>query len=158
MTRSQGAVQRKRFFCAAALCLFRCFHRRLLEASELQSEAQVYEYSVRGKKKRGNRFKCCASDAGCRQSNSPTRFSFVIPVAQNPSTLPTVLLSVCAHVQAGGENRIVGLRMQAQRPLANGDGKDRISHSQDEDGRRRKERRVDYKVMRRGDTTDREQE
>lgn len=57
------------------------------------------------------------------------------------------------------EGRIVGLRMQAQRPLANGGGKDRISHSQDEDGgQRRKERRVDYKVMRRGDTTDREQE
>lgn len=56
------------------------------------------------------------------------------------------------------EGRIVGLRMQAQRPLADGDGKDRISHSLDEDGWRRKERRVDYKVMRRGDTTDREQE
>lgn len=96
MTRSQGAVQRKPLFCAAALCLFRCFHRCLLEASELQSEAQVYEYSVRGKNKKGNRFKCCASDAGCRQSNSPTRFSIVIPVAQNSSTLLTVLLSVCA--------------------------------------------------------------
>lgn len=99
MTRSQGAVQRKRLFCAAALCLFRCFHRRLLEASELQSEAQVYEYSVRGKKKKGNRFKCCASDAGCRQSNSPTRFSFVIPVRTklfNAAYCPSFCLCSCA--------------------------------------------------------------
>lgn len=54
------------------------------------------------------------------------------------------------------EGRIIGFRMQVQRPLAYGH---RISHSQDE-GRRqgRREDRVDDKVLRRGDATDGAQE
>lgn len=52
------------------------------------------------KKERGNRFKCCASGAGCRQSRSPTRFSFVITVVQNSSTprayCPSFCLCSCA--------------------------------------------------------------
>lgn len=58
------------------------------------------------------------------------------------------------------KGRLIATPMHVWRPLAGDrDRQDRISRSQDEDrGWRRKEQRVDYKVMRRGDTTAKREE
>lgn len=68
------------------------------------------------KKKKGNRFKCCASGAGCRQGNSPAHFSFVIFIAQNSSALLSALFLFVLMCRP--RRGMVGIRIHVQSPLA----------------------------------------
>lgn len=91
---------------------------------------------------------------------STTQFPSWFFVCHSHRTLQLCSLPFLVFVLVCRPNgRLDAIRMHVQRPLA-GAGTERTGFQilrMKTRGRRRKEQRVDYKVMRRGDTTDREQ-